>query len=141
MLGLEHSGVVAASMQPRQGTNGTYNLPGFTTRTLSADDVAGIRAIYGPRSGLGSIAGRVGYNATTGAAAFGAHVFAEDVATGRVVGGNVAQRGRQLPHRQPPAGAVPRRRRAVGRARARDHDRLERRRLPRLDARATCRPS
>ncbi len=90
MLGLEHSGVVAASMQPRQGTNGTYNLPGFTTRTLSADDVAGIRAIYGPRSGLGSIAGRVGYNATTGAAAFGAHVFAEDVTTGRVVGGNVA---------------------------------------------------
>src|SRR5215218_4651354 len=89
MLGLEHSGVVAASMQPRQGTNGTYNLPNFTTRTLSSDDVAGIRAIYGPRSGLGSIAGRVGYNSTTGVAAFGAHVFAEDVATGRVAGGNV----------------------------------------------------
>jgi hypothetical protein len=90
MLGLEHSGVVAASMQPRQGTNGTYNLPNFTTRTLSTDDVAGIRAIYGPRTGLGSIAGRVGYNSTTGAAAFGAHVFAEDVATGRVMAGNVA---------------------------------------------------
>ncbi|HEX8149958.1 MAG TPA: DUF4214 domain-containing protein [Pyrinomonadaceae bacterium] len=89
MLGLEHSGVVAATMQPRQGTNGTYNLPGFTTRTLSADDVAGIRAIYGPRAGLGSIAGRVGYNSATGTAAFGAHVFAEEVATGRVVAGNV----------------------------------------------------
>ena len=89
MLGLEHSGVVAASMQPRQGTNGTYNLPNFTTRTLASDDVAGIRAIYGPRSGLGSIAGRVGYNSTTGAAAFGAHVFVEDLATGRVAGGNV----------------------------------------------------
>jgi hypothetical protein len=89
MLGLEHSGVVAATMQPRQGTNGTYNLPNFTTRTLSSDDVAGIRAIYGPRSGLGSIAGRVGYNSSTGAAAFGAHVFAEDVATGRVAAGNV----------------------------------------------------
>jgi hypothetical protein len=90
MLGLEHSGVVAASMQPRQGTNGTFNLPNFTTRTLSSDDVAGIRAIYGPQSGLGSIAGRVGYFFTTGTAAFGAHVFAEDVATGRVVAGNVA---------------------------------------------------
>ena len=89
MLGLEHSGVVAASMQPRQGTNGVYNLPNFTTRTLAADDVAGIRAIYGPRTGLGSIAGRVGYNATTGTAAFGAHVFAEDVATGRLLGGSV----------------------------------------------------
>ncbi|MBV9927911.1 MAG: DUF4214 domain-containing protein [Acidobacteria bacterium] len=89
MLGLEHSGVVAASMQPRQGVNGIYNLPNFTTRTLAADDVAGIRAVYGPRTGLGSIAGRVGYNSTTGAAAFGAHVFAEDVATGRLLGGNV----------------------------------------------------
>jgi hypothetical protein len=89
MLGLEHSGEIAASMQPRQGTNGTYNLPNFTTRTLSSDDVAGIRAIYGPRSGLGSITGRVGYNSATGVAAFGAHVFAEDVATGRLVAGNV----------------------------------------------------
>jgi hypothetical protein len=89
MLGLEHSGEVGASMQPRQGTNGTFNLPNFTTRTLSSDDVAGIRSVYGPRSGLGSIAGRVGYNSTTGVAAFGAHVFAEEVATGRLVAGNV----------------------------------------------------
>ena len=90
MLGLEHSGVVSASMQPRQGTNGTYNLPNFTTRTLTSDDVAGIRSIYGPRSGLGSIAGRVGYSSPTGTAAFGAHVFAEDVGTGRLFAGNVA---------------------------------------------------
>jgi Matrixin/Domain of unknown function (DUF4214) len=89
MLGLEHSGVVAASMQPRQGTNGTYGLSSFTTRTLSTDDVAGVRAIYGPRQGLGAVAGRVAYS-STGAAAFGAHVFVEDSATGRTVAGNVA---------------------------------------------------
>ncbi|MFL6282471.1 MAG: matrixin family metalloprotease [Pyrinomonadaceae bacterium] len=90
MLGLEHSGIVGASMQPRQGTNGTYNLPNFTTRTLSSDDVAGVRAIYGPRHGLGSIAGRVGYNSTSGVAAFGAHVFVEETATGRTIASNVA---------------------------------------------------
>jgi len=88
MLGLEHSGIVSASMQPRQGVNGTFDLANFTTRTLASDDVAGIRAIYGPRSGLGSIAGRVGF--VGGSAAFGAHVFAEDVATGRVLAGNIA---------------------------------------------------
>ncbi|MBC7930653.1 MAG: DUF4214 domain-containing protein [Rubrivivax sp.] len=88
MLGLEHSGLVSASMQPRQGVNGTFDIANFTTRTLASDDVAGIRAIYGPRSGLGSIAGRVGF--AGGSAAFGAHVFAEDVATGRVLAGNIA---------------------------------------------------
>jgi hypothetical protein len=77
-------------MQPRQGTNGTFDLPNFTTRTLSSDDIAGIRSIYGPRSGLGSIAGRVTFNSSGGSAAFGAHVFAEDVSTGRVVAGNIA---------------------------------------------------
>jgi hypothetical protein len=88
MLGLEHSGEVAATMQPRQGANGTFNLPNFTARTLASDDVAGIRAIYGPRAGLGQIAGRATY--VGGNAAFGAHVFAEDAATGRVVAGNIA---------------------------------------------------
>jgi hypothetical protein len=90
MLGLEHSGIIGASMQPRQGTNGTYNLPNFTTRTLSTDDIAGIRAVYGPRQGLGSLAGRVAYNSTSGTAAFGAHVFVEDTATGRTIASNVA---------------------------------------------------
>ncbi|HMC68004.1 MAG TPA: matrixin family metalloprotease, partial [Mycobacteriales bacterium] len=87
-LGLEHSGLVSATMQPRQGTNGTFDLPNFTTRTLSGDDVAAVRSIYGPRSGLGAVAGRALF--VGGNPAFGAHVFAEDTATGRVVAGNVA---------------------------------------------------
>lgn len=88
LLGLEHSGVVGASMQPRQGQNGFYNLPAFTTRTLAHDDRAGVRAIYGPRVDTGALAGAVTYS--NGQPAFGAHVWAEEVATGRVVGGNIA---------------------------------------------------
>jgi hypothetical protein len=92
MLGLEHSGVAGATMQPRQGANGTYNLSNFSARTLSSDDVAGVRAVYGPHAGLGSISGRVSYNGTalTAAPAFGAHVIAEEVTTGRVAASNVA---------------------------------------------------
>ena len=87
MLGLEHSGALSASMQPRQGTNGTFNLPNLTTRSLSNDDIAGIRALYGPRTGLGQITGVV----TSGSAAlFGAHVFAEEVSTGRLYAGNIS---------------------------------------------------
>ncbi|HEV2765638.1 MAG TPA: matrixin family metalloprotease, partial [Pyrinomonadaceae bacterium] len=86
MLGLEHSGVVAASMQPRQGRNGIYDLPALTVRTLSDDDIAGIRAIYGPLSNLGAIQGTV---AGPSGAIFGAHVFAEEVSTGRVRGSNI----------------------------------------------------
>ena len=88
LLGLEHSGVVGASMQPRQGQNGFFNLPALTVRTLADDDRAGIRAIYGPRTGTGSISGNVSYN--NGQPAFGAHVWAEETATGRVLGANIA---------------------------------------------------
>ncbi len=90
MLGLEHSGILSSAMQPRQGVNGTFNLPMFRTRTLSSDDIAGIRAIYGPRTGLGSIAGQVTAGSTP---LFGAHVFAEEVTTGRVYAGNISLPG------------------------------------------------
>jgi hypothetical protein len=88
LLGLEHSGLVGASMQPRQALNGTLDLPAITVRTLSDDDRAGIRAIYGPRTGTGSLAGAITY--LNGAPAFGASVWAESVTTGKVIGNNIA---------------------------------------------------
>ena len=85
-LGLEHSAVIGATMQPRQGGNGLYSLPALTARTLTYDDRAGVRAIYGPRIG-GSISGTVTF--AGGTPAFGAHVWAEDLSTGRIIASNV----------------------------------------------------
>src|SRR5258707_8952810 len=91
LLGLEHPAVIGATMQPRQARNGTYGLPAFTQRTLSADDIAGARTLYGSRAGTGSVSGKLIGNAVAGLSQpiFGAHVFAEDISTGRVVAGSV----------------------------------------------------
>lgn len=91
LLGLEHSAVIGATMQPRQALNGVYGLPAFTQRTLSADDAAGARALYGSKAGTGSVSGKlIGY-AVAGLSQpiFGGHVFAEDVVTGRLIAGSV----------------------------------------------------
>ena len=91
LLGLEHSAVIGATMHPRQALNGTFGLPAFTQRTLSADDIAGARTLYGSRAGTGSVSGKLIGSASAGISQpiFGAHVFAEDVLTGRVVAGSV----------------------------------------------------
>jgi len=91
LLGLEHSAIIGATMQPRQAKNGVYGLPAFTQRSLSADDIAGARALYGEQSSYSSISGRLTTN-TAGRARsiFGAQMFAEDVATGNVVGSSVS---------------------------------------------------
>jgi hypothetical protein len=86
VLGLEHSNEASAAMQPRQGTNGLYEQAAFGPRTLSEDDLAGVRALYGARESFGVIAGTI--KDAAGAPAAGAHVWAEDAATGRVVAGN-----------------------------------------------------
>jgi len=91
LLGLEHSPILGATMQPRQAMNGLYSLPALTQRTLSEDDIAGARTLYGSRAGTGSIFGRLISNSFAGQShpIFGGHVFAEDALTGRVVAGNV----------------------------------------------------
>lgn len=91
LLGLEHSAILGATMQPRQAMNGLFNLPAFTQRTLSDDDISGVRALYGSRAGTGSVFGRLISNSFAGQShpIFGGHVFVEDAVTGRVVAGNV----------------------------------------------------
>src|SRR5262245_1413060 len=91
LLGLPHSGVIGATMQPRQAKNGLYGLPAFTQRSLSAADVNAIRALYSEQSTYSSISGRLTSN-TSGRARsiFGAQMFAEDVSTGSVVGSSIS---------------------------------------------------
>lgn len=91
LLGLEHSSVVGATMQPRQGRNGIYGLPTFGPRTLSQDDINGVRAIYGVRpedaAARGSVTGTISFR--SGSPVFGANVWAEESATGRLVASSI----------------------------------------------------
>lgn len=91
LLGLDHSAVLGSTMQARQAFNGTFGLPALTERTLSEDDRQKVRSLYGPRQRLGRIEGRLADNRTPGALMplNGANVWAESVATGRVIASDV----------------------------------------------------
>lgn len=47
LLGLEHSPVLSATMHEQQALNGLYSHHSFTERTLSEDDRANMRRLYG----------------------------------------------------------------------------------------------
>jgi hypothetical protein len=90
LLGLEHSAVIGATMQARQGLNGLYHMASATNRTLSEDDRAAVRGIYGPHEGLGAIEGRLlNSSGGRGVPVFGAHVWAESVQTGRLIASSI----------------------------------------------------
>ena len=92
LLGLEHSNVIASTMQARQAVNGTYKLAAFTERTLSESDRAAVSSIYGQQQEeTGGIQGRLLKNSpgnspgSDTAPLAGAHVWVENIASGRVV--------------------------------------------------------
>lgn len=90
LLGLEHSAMLGATMQPRQCKNGLYEHSAAAARSLSEDDRAGVAAIYGARLGSGrrgSVAGIISFS--SGAPVFGANVWAEDLVTGRIFASNI----------------------------------------------------
>ena len=91
LLGLDHSAVLSSTMQSRQVFNGTFGLPAFNERTLSEDDRQKVRSLYGPKQRLGRIEGRLIDNRTPGSltALNGVNVWAESVATGRVIASDV----------------------------------------------------
>ncbi|MDX6693366.1 MAG: hypothetical protein QOF02_969 [Blastocatellia bacterium] len=91
LLGLDHSGVAGATMQPRQGKNGLYRMAAFVPRTLSEDDRAGVRALYGvpgeSDKSRGVITGTIAY--AGGSPAYGANVWAEELETGKLSASNI----------------------------------------------------
>ena len=91
LLGLEHSAVAGATMQPRQAKNGLYKMAALVPRTLADDDLAGVRALYGARGekdkSRGAVVGTISY--AGGAPAYGANVWAEEIETGRVSASNI----------------------------------------------------
>jgi len=91
LLGLDHSAVLSSTMKSRQAFNGTFGLPALNERTLSEDDRQKIRSLYGPKQRLGRIEGKLVDNRTAGlmTALNGVNVWAENVATGRVIASDV----------------------------------------------------
>lgn len=87
LLGLDHSAVLSSTMQSRQAFNGTFGLPALTERTLSEDDRQKIRSLYGAKMSLGRIEGKLVDNRASGMLTplNGVNVWAESVATGRVI--------------------------------------------------------
>jgi Matrixin/Domain of unknown function (DUF4214) len=92
LLGLDHSSVLASTMQSHQAFNGTYGLPALTERTLSEEDRQRIRSLYGSKQRLGRIEGRLSetLNSSTIVPLQSVHVWAEIVTTGRVVASDVS---------------------------------------------------
>lgn len=89
LLGLEHSFVMGATMDARQGKNGVYNLSAFASRTLAEDDITGIRSLYGAKNSedncCGIVVGKIIQARVKTIKKL--QVWAEDADSGRVISG------------------------------------------------------
>jgi hypothetical protein len=90
LLGLDHSSVLGATMQAHQAKNGIYSLPGYVSRTLAADDITGIRSLYGANLSdencCGTLEGEILNLDKTSSNNFS--IWLEDSANGRVIAAN-----------------------------------------------------
>ncbi len=108
LLGLSHSHVIGATMQPLQALNGTYGLPAITERTLSDSDQTAVRGLYGSKEktgSSGSIAGRI-LSSVDGTLlpAASAHVWIEDLDNGKVIASSVTNAGGRFAFNSVPQG-------------------------------------
>ncbi len=89
LLGLDHTGVLGATMRPYTVSNNQYFMVETAGRTLSADDVVGIQSLYGARNVTprGEVSGVI--TSVAGAPVAGAHVWVELATTGQVAGSSV----------------------------------------------------
>ena len=88
MLGLRHSSVLGAIMSESIPKNGTFGFPDLSLRSLSRNDIAAVRDLYGldgvEQACCGAITGRlVGANLRSSKASI--RVWAEESETGRVM--------------------------------------------------------
>jgi len=93
LLGLSHSPVLGATMSEGHGRNGIFGLPAFGARTLSSDDIAAIRSLYGPADKDENCCGRVSGRliSTAGKPAANYTVWAEDSENANVIAATVTQ--------------------------------------------------
>lgn len=89
LLGLEHSQIAGSTMYAHQGQNGLYNISLLSSRTLSSDDIAGIRALYGvgdkDENCCGTISGKLLQTNVKKIKNF--EIWAEEAETGRIAAG------------------------------------------------------
>lgn len=91
LLGLDHSALPSATMFDNYSRNGVLGSSRTTARTLSGDDVAAARALYGTRNTLLCCGNIVGAAANEqGEPAAGILIWAEDSETGRVLAAALA---------------------------------------------------